>query len=69
MTRMYKHINNTSVAAEILRSFYVKEKGVWKFKVMWWNIGSKHEPWSMGITQRITVTKESWDKEWKRYAQ
>ena len=64
--RMKKHKNNTDVAIEILKSFYVREKQVFKLKVQWWNIGSKHEPWCMDITQRITVSREDW-KDWKPY--
>jgi len=65
--KLYKHINNTDVAIDIIKKFYVKEKALWKFKVMWWNVGECHDPWPMNITQQIEIPKEVWEKEWKLY--
>lgn len=67
MHRLYKHINNTDIAFEIIKSFFVREKQVWKFRVIWWNIGKCHEPWCMNISERITLTRDSWENEWKLY--
>ncbi len=50
-----KHVNNTDVAIEILKRFYVREKDLWKLKVRWWNVGKSHEPWCMNLEQKITV--------------
>ncbi len=55
---LLKHVNNTEVAIEILKSFYVKEKQIFKLKVRWHNIGKCHAPWSMEIVQTIKVKKE-----------
>ena len=63
--KLYKHINNTDVAIEIIKRFYVREKDVWKFKVMWWNIVPSHPPYCIGETQRITVPAKVWDNEWE----
>lgn len=64
--RLLKHANNTDVAIEVLKRFYVKETSVWKLKVRWWNIGTKHEPWCMNIEQRIELT-EAARRDWKSY--
>lgn len=68
--RLYKHEKMTDIAAEVIRSFYVKEKRVWKLKVRWWNIGSKHAPWCMfpvsgEYDQRIEVAADKL-VDWKR---
>ena len=62
-----KHKNNTDVAMEIIKSFYVKEKDVYKLHVMWWNIGKCHKPWCMGITQKITIPRQVLTEEWDYY--
>jgi hypothetical protein len=54
---LLKHKNNTDVAIEILKSFYIREKQEYSLKVLWWNIGQCHEPYCMGITQRIRIPK------------
>lgn len=62
-----KHVNNTTVAIEVLRSFYVKEKRVWKLKVRWWNIGRCHPPYPLNIEQRIIVTADELNN-WKPHS-
>lgn len=57
-TQLLKHTNNTDVAIEILRQFYVPEKQVYKLKVCWWNIGNSHKPFSMGIVEKIVINKQ-----------
>jgi len=52
---LYRHKNNSTVALRVLTSFYIKEKHAWSLKVEWHNIGSRHMPWSLGITQRIRI--------------
>lgn len=54
---LYRHPNNRDVAFEIERKFYVKEKGVWKLKVTWWNVGTIHAPWPLGVSQRLELTE------------
>lgn len=63
---LLKHVNNTDVAIEVLKTFYVKEKQTYKLKVRWWNIGKCHEPWCMGITETIVIRKEDMPK-WQVY--
>lgn len=64
--RILKHPNNTDVAMEVLKKFYIPEKDTWKIKVMWWNIGNAHPPWCMGITQKLVMTASKL-KEFKYY--
>lgn len=42
----------------MIKRFFVREKSLWKLKVRWWNIGTRHSPFSMGIEQRIEVTRD-----------
>jgi hypothetical protein len=67
VTVLRKHVNNTDVAIEILKSFYVREKGLYKLKVRWWNIGRCHPPWSLGIVEKIEIPKHQM-REWHAYA-
>lgn len=65
---LYKHKHNTDVAIEILKSFYVPEKDLYKFKVRWWRVGStKYPDFCMNITQKIEIPRETWRKDWSKY--
>jgi len=57
--RIYKHVNNTDVAIVPIKSFYVKEKELWKLKVRWiyYKKDGQYTK-DMGIDQSITITKE-----------
>lgn len=61
-----KHINNTDVAIEILTKFYVRERDTWKLKVRWWNVGSRHAPFSMGIDEKLEIPASEMGN-WKPY--
>lgn len=62
-----KHVNNQDIAIEVLKSFYVKEKDLWKLKVRWWNIGVCHPPWCMGITEKLSISNKELKTNWKAY--
>lgn len=64
---LYKHRNNTDVALEVLKSFYVKEKNLWKLKIRWWNIGKCHAPWCMQLTEQLEIPREDWRDNWEVY--
>lgn len=66
--KLYKHVNNTDVAIQIIREFRVKETGIIKMKIMWWNIGDCHKPYPMLINQKIQVHFTDWVRNWKVYA-
>jgi len=53
---LYKHVNNTDVAFEIIKKFYVVEKHLWKLKVKWWRVNKANRiKYCMDITQRIEI--------------
>ncbi len=56
---LYRHINNTTVAFEVVKRFYVKEKKAWSLRVVWWNVGAAHDPWPLGVSQRITIPADA----------
>lgn len=55
---LYRHNNCRTVAFEVIKSFYIKEKKLIKLTVWWWNISSIRVPIHMGITQKITIPLE-----------
>jgi len=57
------HPATTDIAMEVIKRFYVPEKQIWKLKVQWWNIGRRHPPFCMYITQNIKLTAEQF-REW-----
>lgn len=54
---LYRHKNNYDVAFEVLNA-HLKDD-TWKLEVSWWNIGSSHAPWPMGIKDNIKIGVES----------
>lgn len=64
--RLRKHINNTDVAIEILKSFTVPEKEILKLRVAWWNIGECHAPYPLGVEQKVEIKFADWPN-WKPY--
>ncbi len=64
--RLRKHVNNTDVAFEVLKCFYVREKDLYKLKVCWWNVGTRHAPWCMHLEQRLELTSAQLE-DWKLY--
>ena len=63
---LLKHDDNTDVAVEILKQFYVARTQTYKFKVRWWNIVPSHPPYCMWLEQTIRVAKKDMHK-WKPY--
>jgi hypothetical protein len=53
---LYRHRENSTIAYQILKQFYVKEKDIHKLKVMVWNIGNCHTPWCMSIVDKFELT-------------
>ena len=50
---LYKHVNNTDVAVELLKFIRIPGKKYARIKVKWYNIGP-HAWYSLGITQWLT---------------
>jgi hypothetical protein len=64
---LLKHVNNTDVAIEVLKSFYIKEKQEYSLKVAWWRVSRVNPPRPMYITQRIRIPRKKLHKEWLPY--
>lgn len=58
---LYRHPKMTDVALQILSK---ENLGTDRQEVcvLWWNVGSCHEPWCMGIVQTITPTIQWMDE-------
>lgn len=54
---LYRHKNNYDVAFEVLNADLKDD--TWKLKVSWWNIGSCHAPWPIGVKDSIKISTES----------
>ena len=78
MVELYKHINNTDVAVEVIKFFKVPGKDYVKIKVCWWRIGPK-KPYCMNFIQYLTdasiggntkdkqkYSLKKWRTEWKK---
>lgn len=63
---LWKHEQMRDVAFAVTNCCYVPEKKLWKLTVEWFNIGKCHEPWLMGITQKIEIPADKCS-EWKRF--
>lgn len=61
-----KHVNNTDVAIEIVKIFYVREKRLFKLTVRWWNIRRCHAPYPLNIAQKLEIDVLKW-KDWEPY--
>lgn len=66
-TTLYKHRNNTDVAFQIVKSFYVPEKRLYKFTVRWWNIVKSHPPYDMGCQEKLEIPANVWRADWLPY--
>ena len=68
MIPLYKHVNNTDVAVEVIKKYYIKEKDMYAFKFGWWAVGkAKYKPRPMLIFQRFKIPREVWLRDWKLY--
>ncbi len=65
---LHRHRLNRDVAFQLLSRYYVAEKDMWSLKVAWWNIGACHDPYPMGITQRLTLANSAFGVDWLPFA-
>lgn len=61
----YKHKNNTDVAMQVIRSYWIPEKQGWKAKVNWINIVNPANPYLL-TKDNVFVTKDQ-RKNWESY--
>jgi hypothetical protein len=61
---IYKHINNTDVAICIIKSFYVKERDYYKFKVRWMNVVNPNNVFDTGVQENLKIPRQKFSKEW-----
>ncbi len=64
---IYKHEDGTDIAFEILKKYKVRNKGIWKLRVGWWNIGRSHEPFRIYVESKLVLTEEQFRK-WTPYS-
>lgn len=64
---LWKHVDMRDVAIEVIKEYYIPEKDAYALRIMWWNIGECHAPWSMAIGQRITIPAGDWGSKWLPY--
>lgn len=50
---LYRHKNNTDIAAQVLSLFVPPGKAYARIEVMWWNIGP-HEPFCLNFSTKLT---------------
>ena len=62
--RIYKHINCLDAAIIPIKSFYVKEKKLWKLRVKWVIVKNDKYVRDLGVSERIQITQEQ-SKDWK----
>lgn len=54
---LYKHVNNTDVAFEVIKKFYIRETQTYKLRVGWWNVVPSHPPYPMRVFQAIEIPR------------
>lgn len=76
--RLYKHKNNTSVAAEVIKMVKIDGKPYARIKVRWWKITHNKPMYCIGIVQwltdatiqgpkkeRMKYPLEKWNNDWE----
>lgn len=63
---LYKHRNCTDVAVEVLKKYYIPEKDAYALKVLWVRVSTPRNKvlWSLGITQRLKISRQEWLHGW-----
>lgn len=63
---LYRHSNNRDVAFEVIQEKVIlDDNDCHELYVSWWNIGSCHRPWPMGVSQTIRIKSDdihNWNK-------
>lgn len=66
--KLYKHWNNTDVAMCVLKKYYIRQKHVYKLKVLWFNIVNPNNIYSTGVRENITIDATTFNKNWSFYS-
>ncbi len=57
---LFKHPAMRTVAFKVLKTFYVKEKCLWKLKVEWYKISTLRPPERTSFKEWIELTRSKW---------
>ena len=63
--RLYKHINNTDIAFEVLRKYYIPEKDAYSIKVRWYRVRGDYVLWCFNIVERHRIDRYKFLHEWE----
>lgn len=66
---LYIHKNNTDIACEVVKKFYVKEKDLYKFKLSWYRVSRARGKllWPLGVTERHSIPRKTWQEDWELF--
>ncbi len=64
---VYKHANNTEVAAKVVKSFWIPEKKGWKVKILWLNIVNPKNVYLIDHNPESHFISRESAKMWKVY--
>jgi hypothetical protein len=67
MKGVYKHVCNTDVAMQVLKSYWIEEKQAWKVKVIWLNITNPKKPFVIDFNPESHYIPKDKVKNWKVY--
>lgn len=62
---LYKHRNNTDIAFEVLKRFYIRENGAYSLKVAWWRVRGDEVLYPFNIVERIQLKRDVLTNDWE----
>ncbi len=63
----YRHRNNTDVAMQVVKSYWIPEKDGYKVKVYWWNIVNPSNQFKLFVHTNYEFVKREDVKNWDLY--
>jgi hypothetical protein len=63
--KLYKHVNNTDIAFELVKKYYIPEKDAYSIKVRWYRVRGIRVLWYFGIEERICIPRNIFRKNWE----
>lgn len=64
MVMLRKHVNNTDVAAEVVKCFFVAKKREYSVRFRWWNIVRPHAAFDLRVESRHRISVDDWEQKW-----